>query len=97
VGDIRAPLIVLLHDRDDMVIPVGESRRLRDLLGGRGVRYTEFTVFKHLDPSKGKPSPSALARELIRFAVAIYPLFRRAVKPGDPPAPGAGMPMAPSS
>ena len=32
--DIRAPLIVLLHDRDDPVIPVGESRRLRDALAG---------------------------------------------------------------
>jgi hypothetical protein len=75
--DIRAPLIVLLHDRDDVVIPVGESRRLRDTLSGRtGFRYTEFTVFKHLDPSRGRPSFLALARELVRFAVAIYPLFR---------------------
>jgi hypothetical protein len=79
---IRAPLIVLLHDRDDVVIPVGESRRLRQVLTGRGgVRYTEFTVFKHLDPRKGKPAPPALARELIRFARAIYPLFRCAVVP----------------
>jgi hypothetical protein len=77
--DIRAPLIVLLHDRDDPVIPVGESRRLRDALAGRGgVRYTEFTVFRHLDPTKSKPSPIALARELVRFARAIYPLFQRA-------------------
>ena len=31
---------------------------LRDALGGGGrVGYTEFTVFKHLDPAKGKPSP----------------------------------------
>src|SRR5207253_3041071 len=45
--EIHAPLIVLLHDRDDLVIPVGESRRLRDALSDRGpVSYTEFTVFK---------------------------------------------------
>jgi dienelactone hydrolase len=76
---LRAPLIVLLHDRDDPVIPVGESRRLRDALAGRrGVRYTEFTVFRHLDPTKGSPAPLALARELLRFARAIYPVFRRA-------------------
>jgi len=79
VCNIRAPIIVLLHDRDDVVVPVGESRRLRDVLAGRGrVDYTEFTVFKHLDPAKGKPSPIALARELVRFGRAIYPLFEQA-------------------
>lgn len=78
VAGIRAPLIVLLHDRDDAVIPVSESRCLRDALAGRTwVRYTEFTVFRHLDPTKGKPSPVALAGELLRFARALYPLFRR--------------------
>jgi dipeptidyl aminopeptidase/acylaminoacyl peptidase len=76
VGEVRAPLIVLLHDRDDLVMPVGESRRLRDALSGRGgVHYTEFTVFKHLDPTKGKASPIALVSELIRFGRSIYPLF----------------------
>jgi dienelactone hydrolase len=79
--DVCAPLIVLLHDREDPVIPVGESRRLRDALAGRtGVHYTEFTVFRHLDPTKGKPSPIPLARELLRFARAIYPLFERAFR-----------------
>jgi hypothetical protein len=57
---------------------VGESRRLRDALADRGVRYTEFTVFKHLDPTRGNPSPVALVRELIRFARALYPLFEQA-------------------
>jgi dienelactone hydrolase len=75
----RAPLLVLLHDRDDPVIPVSESRSLRDALTGRrGLRYTEFTVFKHLDPTKGNASPLALGRELVRFARALYPLFRQA-------------------
>jgi dienelactone hydrolase len=74
---IRAPRIVLLHDRDDGVIPVSESRRLRAALAGRsGVHYTEFTVFRHLDPTKGKPSPLALASELVKFGRAIYPVFR---------------------
>ncbi len=76
VHDLYAPLIVLLHDRDDPVIPVDESRCLRNALAKRdGVHYTEFTVFKHLDPTKGHPSPPALTRELVRFARAIYPLF----------------------
>jgi dienelactone hydrolase len=78
LADIHAPVIVLLHDRDDPVIPVGESRSLRDALAGRrGVRYTEFTVFKHLDPARGHPRPLALARELLRFARAIYPVFKQ--------------------
>ena len=85
-GDLRAPLVVLLHDRDDVVVPVGESRRLRKALAGRrgGVRYTEFTVFRHMDPTKGKPSAIALARELVRFGRAIYPLFRQAAAPAGP-------------
>ena len=77
--ELHAPLIVLLHDRDDAVVPVGESRSLRDALAGRsGVRYTEFTVFRHMDPSKGKSSAIALGRELARFGCAIYPVFRLA-------------------
>jgi dienelactone hydrolase len=80
--DVRAPLIVIMHDRDDPVIPVGESRRLRAALGRRaGVRYTEFTVFKHLDPTRGKPSPLPLAWELGRFCRAVYPMFRRTAGP----------------
>ena len=80
VSQIHAPLIVLLHDRDDPVIPVSESRSLRDALADhRGVHYTEFTVFKHLDPTKSNPKPLPLARELVRFARAIYPLFEQAV------------------
>jgi hypothetical protein len=78
---IRAPLVVLLHDRDDDVIPVSESRQLRAAFGDRaGVGYTEFTVFRHLDPTKGQPAPLALTRELVRFARAIYPLFRNATQ-----------------
>ena len=82
VGGLRAPLIVLLHDRHDPVIPVTEARQLRDALAGHGeLHYTEFTVFKHLDPTKGKPAAVPLAREMVRFAHAIYPLFRRTTEP----------------
>jgi hypothetical protein len=76
--DLRAPLVVLLHDRDDPVVPVSEARQLVAALGRRpGVHYTEFTVFKHLDPTRGRPSVPALTRELLRFAHAIYPMFRQ--------------------
>lgn len=77
--DLKVPLIVLLHDRRDQVIPVGESRRLHAALAGRaGVQYTEMR-FQHLDPMKGKLSPFVLARELIKFYRAVYPVFEYTV------------------
>jgi acetyl esterase/lipase len=77
--DLHAPLIVLMHDRDDPVIPQGESLRLRDALADRpGVQYTEFVMFKHLDPTKVHLHLLPLLRELGRFSVALYPVFRQA-------------------
>jgi dipeptidyl aminopeptidase/acylaminoacyl peptidase len=79
--DIQAPLIILLHDRGDQVIPVGESQRLVAALAGHsGVRYTEMQ-FSHLDPVKGKLPFFRLLRELGKFFRAVYPLFRQAVAP----------------
>jgi dienelactone hydrolase len=84
---IHVPLIILAHDRDDQVIPIGESRRLQAALSGRaGVRYTEFTMFKHLDPTKVRLPLLALARELGKFYISVYPMFRLAVAPRRHPA-----------
>lgn len=77
--DIHAPLIILLHDRGDQVIPIGESRCLLPALAGHaGVRYTEMQ-FSHLDPVKGKLPFLRLIRELGKFFLAVYPLFRQAL------------------
>jgi hypothetical protein len=77
--DIQAPLIVHLHDQGDQVIPVGESRRLHAALTGQaGVHYTEMQ-FSHLDPVKGKLPLVRLVRELGKFFVAVYPMFRQAI------------------
>jgi len=77
--DIQARLIILLHDRGDQVIPVSESRRLFSALAGRdGVHYTEMQ-FSHLDPVKGKLPFLRLVRELGKFFLAVFPLFRQAV------------------
>lgn len=77
--DIHTPLIVLLHDRGDQVIPVSESRRLYSALDGHhGVHYTEMQ-FQHLDPVKGKLPFFRLVHELGKFLRAIYPLFRQTV------------------
>jgi dienelactone hydrolase len=78
IDDIRAPLIALGHDRDDGVIPVSESRRLRDHLAARpGARYTEFHLFQHATPKRLPILP--LVRELLRFYRYTYPLFRAAL------------------
>ncbi len=78
VNDLHTPLIVLAHDCDDQVIPIGESRRLREALAAHaGLRYTEFTMFKHLDPTKVSMSGLSLARELVRFFLSVYPIFRQ--------------------
>lgn len=81
LADIHAPLVTLLHDRGDQVIPVGESRRLVSAFNGRaGVQYTEMQ-FSHLDPVKGRLPLHRLLRELGKFFRAVYPLFRQAVAP----------------
>ena len=77
--DIQAPLIILLHDRGDQVIPVGESQRLVAALAGQsGMHYTEMQ-FSHLDPVKGKLPFFRLVGEFGKFFRAIYPLFRQTV------------------
>jgi hypothetical protein len=77
--DIQAPLMILLHDRGDQVIPVSESRRLQAaLLGRAGVHYTEMQ-FQHLDPVKAKLPLFRLVREFRKFFLAMYPLFRQSV------------------
>ena len=74
LADVHAPLLVILHDRGDAVIPVGESRQLHAALAGRpGVRYTELG-FRHLSPFG--MAPFRLVRELAKFYRAIYPVFR---------------------
>jgi hypothetical protein len=79
VEALRAPLITFGHDRDDLVIPVGESRRLLAALSGRSdVHYTEFGLFQHADPTKRKLSPLRLLSELAKFYRFVYPLHRLA-------------------
>lgn len=80
ISSIRAPMILIAHDRNDPVIPIDASQSLVASLSDHpGLRYTEFRMFKHLDPSKVKLPKRALARELARFCSAVYPLFRQSV------------------
>ena len=53
VGELRARLLVM-HDRDDRLVPVSESRRLVKAARERtDVRYTEFLAFDHVVPGPG--------------------------------------------
>lgn len=80
LDDIRAPLIVFGHDRDDSVIPASESRQLRGALAGReGVHYTEFGLFQHADPTKRKLPLPQMVRQLWKFFRYVYPIYRQAV------------------
>ena len=80
LGDIRAPLIVLAHDRDDGVIPIAESRQMWSVLAQRpGAHYTEIGMFKHMDPTKQRVSPLVMVRELAKFYSLAYPIFHQAV------------------
>ena len=75
--DIHAPLIAISHDRDDNVIPAEESRLLVSSLAGMaGVRYTEFAMFEHADPTKRKLSPPRLAAQLWKMYRWLYAIFR---------------------
>jgi len=79
LADIHSPLIVLLHDRGDQVIPVGESRRLVSATNGKArIHYTEME-FQHLDPVKGRLPFFTLVRQLGRFFRAVLPIFRQAI------------------
>ena len=84
VDDITAPRIMLLHDRYDHMIPVGESRRLWSALSSRpGASYREMGL-RHLR-MPGGISPVRLVREIGKSYLAWYSLFRAALSQGANP------------
>ena len=53
IEDVQARLLVM-HDREDRMVPVTESHRLLDATQDRlDVRYTELSAFDHLLPEAG--------------------------------------------
>ena len=53
VGQLKAELLIM-HDRNDRLIPAAESRRLADAMEKRGnLRYTEVQTFDHVRPGSG--------------------------------------------
>jgi hypothetical protein len=77
--DIKAALILVGHDRDDLVIPVGVAAPRIRSLSPPGAKYTEYAMFQHADPTKRKLSPLGLVRELRNFYLSVYPMFRQAL------------------
>jgi hypothetical protein len=80
IADLHTPLVQMLHDTGDHVIPIGESKRLLAALHGHtGVGYTEMH-FSHLDPAKGKLPFFTLLREFAKFFRAMIPVFQQTVE-----------------
>jgi dienelactone hydrolase len=68
--------VLIMHDREDDLVPSEESRRLAEALGpDRETYYTEFSLFQHLDPTK-PVSPPVYARELYKLFLHMYNVFR---------------------
>ncbi len=75
IDSLKAKALVM-HDRQDRLVPSEESRRLVDALRSRGdVHYTEFSFFNHLDPST-RVGNLELAREGAKLFLHIYKLMR---------------------
>ena len=77
VAAIQAKLLVM-HDRNDRLVPAAESRRLLAATGEReDVRYTEVLAFEHVRPSGG--GLGDLLGEAARLFRHMYYIIRIAV------------------
>jgi len=75
LDDIKAKLLVL-HDRDDGLVPSAESRRLAAATADRdGVRYTELLSFNHVRPTSGSGA-SLLIKEGFKLYRHMYGVMR---------------------
>jgi len=72
VEEVRAPVLAM-HDADDALVPPEESRRLVDALRreGKPVTYTEFALFRHMDPVE-RLNPLAMAWEVAKLFRHLY-------------------------
>ena len=77
--------IRLMHDRGDLLIPVGESRRLYDALRRQrpdlAAHYTETDIFRHVRPDAASDR-RALLRDAARFYRHMYHIIAIARQPG---------------
>ena len=75
IEDLEARVLIM-HDRQDKLVPSEESRRLAEALASRGgFSHTEFSLFQHLDPTR-PVSPPVYARELFKLYMHMYRVLR---------------------
>ena len=68
--------VLIMHDRQDNLVPSDESRRLFDALQERGnVYYTEFSLFQHVDPSR-RVNAFTFMGEIFKLFRHVYTLLR---------------------
>lgn len=68
--------VLIMHDREDALVPSEESRRLADSLAAQGnVYHTEFSLFRHLDPTRAV-SPPIYVKELWKLYLHMYNVLR---------------------
>ncbi len=68
--------LLIMHDREDDLVPSYESRRLYDVVRGRGdTYYTEFSFFSHVDPTEQVGSTGLLS-EGFKLFLHLYNIFR---------------------
>lgn len=67
--------LLIMHDRNDRLVPAAESRRLHEATKERGdVRYTEVLAFEHVRPSGG--GYTDLLAEAFRLFRHMYSIIR---------------------
>jgi hypothetical protein len=65
-----------MHDREDQLVPSYESRRLFDVVDGRGnTYYTEFSFFSHVDPTE-QVGFTGYITEGFKLFLHLYNVFR---------------------
>jgi dipeptidyl aminopeptidase/acylaminoacyl peptidase len=75
IGDLRARILIM-HDREDDLVPSEESRRLADALAGsQNAYHTEFSLFQHVDPTR-TVSPPVYAKEVLKLFLHMYNVLR---------------------
>ena len=75
LGDLKARLLIA-HDREDDLVPAGESRRLADAISGRGgFHHAEFSFFSHVTPNK-RVGPLTFVKEAFKLFRYTYRIVR---------------------
>ena len=75
VEDLRAR-VMLMHTRDDRLVPSAESRRMADVLETRGnYRYTEVLAFDHVRPTN-TGDMWFIAKEAFKLYRHMYGIIR---------------------